>query len=75
MKYLIESWRFDPLYDGGDYTGEFIPLPDVFKDSWEEALAYFVEQVKNPICDQCFVTALWNNKPYENGEPVLSYCP
>lgn len=73
MTYLIESWQFDPLYDGGDYIGDFVSLPDVFKDTWEEALAYFIEQVKSPACDLCYVTALWGNKPY--GDPVLSYCP
>ena len=69
----IESQIFDPLKDEGEYIGGY-NSEKAQCTTWEDALNYFIKQVQSGLCAACWVTATLDGKPYNDGEPILSYC-
>ena len=75
MRYIVEYFMFDPLFDAGEYTGEDIRYEERFTN-YPDALKFSCKQIQEDFCHALFLSELdRDDKLSEDTEPILSYCP
>ena len=74
MWWLVEWEEWDPFGTDGEMQGMFIHKEKT-EDKWDNVLTLFNKLITDGDCGYCEVTAMWGEKVYGDGTPVLTYCP